>query len=410
MSDVLADLAAERAIIGACLTFDSAIPDAAGIVEPEDFYHPAHREAWAAILAQYQAGQRPDVLSVAHDCQIATEAILRDIWNDSGSYSVSNVARYANTVADWRLRRDLIHAAAAITQLAQDGTDAGEAADRAREILSTIETPVGKGAPDPDVDSFIAASPTEYDWLIPGFLERQDRLIATAGEGGGKSVLLAQIAVQAAAGIHPWTLESIPPVNVTLIDLENPRRLVSRRMSWLRSKVNRPFDPQRLRVHSATGGINLASRTDRRWLTERVLANHTDLLVIGPVYRMSAGVAAKGDIGGEDQARTITRALDELRTRCDVTLIMETHAPHGNGFGRDLRPFGASLWLRWPEFGIGLRRDPDKDGRYEIEHWRGARDERVWPKALHRATDGRTAGHWPWTPEMPSGTFRKDTA
>lgn len=406
MSDALADLAAERAIIGACLSFDSAIPDAAAIVEAEDFYHPAHREAWTAILAQYRTGRRPDVLSVAADCPIATVDQLRELANDT-TYSVSNVGRFATTVADWRLRRDLIHAAAAITQLAQDGTDAGEAADRAREILSTIETPVGKGAPDPDVDSFIAASPTEYDWLIPGFLERQDRMIVTAGEGGGKSVLLAQIAVQAAAGIHPWTLEAIPPVNVLVVDLENPRRLLSRRMDWIRRKVNRPFDPQRLRVHSATAGINMLSRTDRRWLTERVIANHTDLLVIGPTYRMAAGSAARGDTGGEDQARQVTRALDEIRTRHDVTLLMETHAPHGNGFGRDLRPFGASLWLRWPEFGIGLRRDQDRpqEERYEVEHWRGARDERTWPKAL-----SKRAGHWPWTPEMPSGTFRKDTA
>jgi len=75
-------------------------------------------------------------------------------------------------------------------------------------------------------------------------------------------------------------------------------------------------------------------------------------------------------------------------------LVMETHAPHGGNFGRDLRPFGSSVWLRWPEFGIGLRKEDDD--RYLVEHWRGPRDKRTWPTALQRRRE------WPWTAIMPS--------
>jgi replicative DNA helicase len=75
---------------------------------------------------------------------------------------------------------------------------------------------------------------------------------------------------------------------------------------------------------------------------------------------------------------------------------METHAPHGGSFGRDLRPFGSSVWLRWPEFGIGIHTDPDDDRNYLLKHWRGPRDVRPWPSVLCRG-----AGPWPWTPVMP---------
>jgi hypothetical protein len=49
--------------------------------------------------------------------------------------------------------------------------------------------------------------------------------------------------------------------------------------------------------------------------------------------------------------------------------------------------YGASLWSRWPEFGLHI----SKQGR--LLHWRGARDERAWPAVLNRG------GAWPWTPE-----------
>jgi RecA-family ATPase len=40
--------------------------------------------------------------------------------------------------------------------------------------------------------------------VIPGLLERRDRLMLTGEEGLGKSYLLRQIAVMAAAGLDPF--------------------------------------------------------------------------------------------------------------------------------------------------------------------------------------------------------------
>jgi RecA-family ATPase len=228
-------------------------------------------------------------------------------------------------------------------------------------------------------------------------------MLVTAGEGVGKSVLLRQIGVQAAAGIHPWTGANIEPRNVLIVDLENSDRQVSRALKHLVVQAGTSLDPSRLRVCSRADGIDLTTRTDRRWLLERCIANRAELLVIGPLYRMESGVASRGDTGGQDKARQVTAALDDIRMRTGVALLMETHAPHGDGLMRDLRPFGSSVWLRWPEFGIGLRLDPDREDPncYVLKHWRGPRDVRIWPKRLLK---GR--GRWMWTPDgLPDGTF-----
>lgn len=397
------DADAELAVIGASLLSDAAAETCARILTPTDFATPRHIAIFDAIVAQLAEVGTIDLLAVHRRITGADVALgeLADIQNRTPS--ISNAHQHAERVAADKVRRDLILASSQIADLACSGLPADDAADRARELLTGIDMPAGRGAPDPDIDSFTSSVDTSHDWLIEGFLERRDRMLVTAGEGGGKSVFLAQVAVQAAAGIHPWTGATGPARNVLLVDLENSPRLVVRRLDRLRAVVGAGFDPQRLRVHVRPSGIDLTTRSDRRWLIDRCEANAAELLVIGPAYRMSSGVAATGDVGGEDQARKVTRALDEIRTLCGVALLMETHAPHGDQLGgRNLRPFGSSVWLRWPEFGVGIRADREDPNRrrYSFEHWRGPRDERTWPLALFRG------GRWPWTPEMPTGTFR----
>ena len=50
------------------------------------------------------------------------------------------------------------------------------------------------------------------EWIIPGLLQRGDRMLVTGETGAGKSLLLAQIGVQVAAGIHPFTGAKIEPM------------------------------------------------------------------------------------------------------------------------------------------------------------------------------------------------------
>jgi hypothetical protein len=405
------DSEAERALIGACLVADSAIEAALPIVTSADFVPVRHQLTWDAIVALYRAGSRADVVSVgaALPSGAVEPGYLHELQNNTPS--ISSAARYATVIADASVRRRLIHAAGDIVALANGdstATDAADAAAQARQLLADIDMPEGQGDPDPDVDTWLAGIDTSYDWLFPDFLERGDRMLVTAGEGGGKSTLLRQIAMQGACGIHPWNLTNVPPFNVTIIDCENGEKMAARSIASLRRKAGEiakdRFDPARLRVHIRPAGVDITSTSGRRWLTDRISANRPDLLVIGPTYKLQKGAAEKNDIGGEAQAKAVVEVLDDLRDRFGITLLMEAHAPHGGQAGkRDLRPRGSAVWLAWPEFGLGIDKHPKERGLWTLQPWRGPRDTRTWPQGLTR--DGR----WPWTARMGTGTFNTPT-
>jgi replicative DNA helicase len=82
----------------------------------------------------------------------------------------------------------------------------------------------------------------------------------------------------------------------------------------------------------------------------------------------------------EDAAAQVQEVLDDLRVRYNLAILAEHHAPKGSGGVRDILPFGTSLWLRWPELGIGLERaDKNIRSRLAVKHWREPREEHQWP-------------------------------
>jgi len=234
-----------------------------------------------------------------------------------------------------------------------------------------------------ELDEFLAEPEPEYVWLVPGLIEESDRVILTAGEGGGKSTLLRQMGVQMASGLHPFTLEPIDPLRVTMVDLENGRRHIRRKLRALREAAD-GYEPPNFRIESRPEGIDLTRGQDISWLAERCRVNEAQLLIIGPIYKMSSG-----DPTREEVARPVALALDEIRSEMSMAVLIEAHTPYADGSKakRPERPYGASLWSRWPEFGIFLAPEGD------LRHWRGQRDERAWPKKLRRDTP------WPWAVE-----------
>ena len=256
-----------------------------------------------------------------------------------------------------------------------------EASTNTARPLVTPDEIAHEDGPDPDLDEFLSEAEPDYDWLIPNVVERGDRTIVTGGEGAGKSTLLRQIGVQAASGIHPFTLDPMDPIDVLLVDLENSRRQTKRQMRPLRVAAGDAYPQARLRVIVRTSGLNLTEPTDMVWLGQRIEANAPDLVIIGPIYKM-----ATADPTEEAPARTVIACLDHLRELYGCALLIEAHSPHAsNGGARPMRPYGASIWMRWPEFGLHIT------DTGQLKHWRGDRDERQWPSVLQRG------GSWPWT-------------
>jgi replicative DNA helicase len=251
----------------------------------------------------------------------------------------------------------------------------GEPADDAR-VYATPE----------HLDDFLSGTDPEPDYVIPGLLARHERLILTGPEGGGKSTLLRQLALMPAAGIHPFSGQPMPPIRVLLIDLENSRQQVRAKIGPIRETVG-AVD---LAVVVEPLGLDLTFLPDRTWLRDVVAEQDPDLTIIGPMYRLQGE-----DPMAEDVARIASRVLDHLRLQGDgCGLILEAHTPHTPAGARQImRPYGASLWKRWPEFGLYLEADlEDPEKLAPLKPWRGGRDEREWPTVLRRS------GHGTWEP------------
>lgn len=260
----------------------------------------------------------------------------------------------------------------------------------------------------PDLHEFLAQADPGYEWVIEDVLERGDRMIVTGPEGHGKSLFNRTLGICAAAGIHPFTQRFIPKKRVLSIDCENAERQTRRhwrRMATVVETSQVPVPSGGIRLIHRPAGLDL-SRDDASWLVEQVVNHKPDVLVIGPLYRLHTK-----DVNEEIAARQVVTALDTARLSIGCALILEAHSPHGeSGRNRPLRPAGSSLFLRWPEFGFGLRPWDLENGRLadpaaweqqhvaRIEQWRGGREERKLPRYVRW---GHPEVELPWLPAIP---------
>ncbi|QWS68163.1 DnaB-like dsDNA helicase [Gordonia phage VanLee] len=285
------------------------------------------------------------------------------------------------------------------TRLRQHAEETPEDLDRAvAEALGDLSTEdqVNMTGQEPERISSLRQVDTNYDWLVPELLEATDRLMITGFEGTGKSVLMAQFAACLAAGIHPFLFEPLgTPKSVLVVDAENSRRQVTRRYNNLISRVE-----GRVRDHSMAPtpwdetlgfllrpeGLHLNEPTHLRLLENMIVTQRPDVVVAGPLYRLHSS-----DTKDEQAAKELINIIDRLRVKYHFAFICEAHVNHGSpGQNRALRPTGSSVFLRWPEFGIGLRPTAEAEGqehpdRVNVVHWRGGRDERFWPRTLQHA-------------------------
>jgi hypothetical protein len=365
------------------------------IVEGEKDVHTLERHGLVATCNPGGAGKwRPEY------CEVFRDAVVT-IIGDKDKPGQAHARQ---------VREALIGIAASVTtaEAAGDGKDAtdhfngGGTLDTLLRTGST-DTPPKKTAAI-ELWAFLGAADDPYDWVIEGLLERGDRVILTGFEGLGKSMLVRQIAICAAAGLHPFDTsyaKRYKPQKVLFIDCENSERQGRRKMRLVAEatvNLNSPAVEGKMHVLHQPSGIDLSRDDDAAWLIEQVTAHQPDLLVVGPFYKLH-----NEDLNKEPNARRVAAILDQARDVSNAVLLTEAHAGHGDaGKSRSVRPTGSSLLMRWPEFGYGLRHSPlavpgDRCTQVDVDSWRGARDERDWPKHLQYGTRGQL----PWVPWDP---------
>jgi len=234
----------------------------------------------------------------------------------------------------------------------------------------------------------MASAESDAPWIIPGMLRRDWRCVIVGGEGKGKSVLLRQLAMLAAQGLHPlWPTQRIAAVRTLVVDLENPLAAIAetgRRMDLMLQRDS-DYDSSRAHVWREPGGIDLRTPIGAGALEREVFDFKPDLVVVGPLYKATVQRERERY---EEVAAGVQHTLDDLRTRYNFALILEHHAPHGDRGKRTMRPEGSSWWLRWGELGIGL--EPD----LTLSRWRGDRLLNGWPDSLSRSDVWPFVGVW----------------
>ncbi|MET9957204.1 AAA family ATPase [Streptomyces sp. NPDC006339] len=393
---------AEDAVCGTMLHAEAGdtVPELIDALEPADFYSPRHGELWDLLCSRWAAKLPCDPINVAAEltrrgdlARLGGAAWLHELYG--AVPTVGNALHYAELVREDAQWRALAAAGTRMVTVAQrrEGT-AAEAAEAAVEQARSVrDRHVASDAAPVDLLDFLDQADDEPEWVIPGVLARWERLMITAGEGGGKSLLLRQILTRAAAGLHPWKRARIAPVRVLLVDAENAAPQVRpwlRRMATAAVDEGAPIQRGQFTVEVRPEGLDLTTAAGRAWLARLVERVKPDLISIGPLYKMTTSGASD-----EEAARPIMSALEMVRTVSNgAALILEAHSPHASMGKRDLRPIGSSLWMRWPEYGFGLAESKEA-GADAIRlrdwvPWRGPRSERDWPEQF---CEGVT---WPW--------------
>lgn len=387
----------EEAVIGSCILDPDVIREAVKLVMPSDFETWQGEEVFSAIIRLHSTQRPVDLMTVIGElAAVKSRVPAQDLHRIIAEVPTSsNVSYYAEMVRESATRRRLTRTGQKLVQYANDPSTLPGAvlADAMKELKAAREDSPTSSLKGTSLRELMAVEDS-WDWVIKGLFERGDRYMLTGNEGAGKSMLVKQIAVFAAAGIHPFWLWQIPPVNVVVIDRENSDRQWRRKARPLfeAAEACGKGDPGNLYIENNLGDFDITKDRDLGYIHRVLDHNPCDILALGPLYKLIPRA-----IKTDDDAAPLLAAMDSLRARGCV-IITEAHA--GNERSTSLRPVGSSAFMRWPEFGHGLRKDEIQEGRYVIEPWRGDRDERYFPKAFWRK-----GGSVPWVAEDVNGTL-----
>ena len=177
------NLEAEEAVLGSVLAAGRLLVEVAALIEEADFYRPAHRAIWRAILRLADRGQPTDPVTVLGELDHSGE--LADVGGGPFLHTliqavptVANAAHYANLVADTARRRRVIDLG---IRLANSDAHPAVLAHVAGELADTTTAAQGgRGWERPapfGATGNLPAFPVE---VLPGWLGEYVAAVATA--------------------------------------------------------------------------------------------------------------------------------------------------------------------------------------------------------------------------------------
>jgi replicative DNA helicase len=304
-----------------------------------------------------------------------------------------SVNYYAERLRDASARR---FAVAALTRglqrLQSREAVADEIVHDVQSELASLPKPASTDDDSWSLEEIMGLEMEESRFTLPSLLKRNERLVITGSEGGGKSVFVYQMLTGAAFGVDTFTLQRSEPQRVLFLDVENnafqARANLDKIVPTLREIA--PDETPNWRSLKRRV-VDLLATKDRADVIRRVVHYSPDILYMGTAYKLT-------DVSDDAHrsVRAIQSVVDRIRQEVDCTVIVEHHAGHGTMNDRNnMRPEGSSYWLRWPDFGYGMQPMSTKDGRrlMRLGAWRGDRaTDRRFPVAV------KQGDVFPWVP------------
>ncbi|MBQ6662438.1 MAG: replicative DNA helicase [Firmicutes bacterium] len=242
---------AEQTTLGAAMLNKDALADIIDIVKPQDFYDPAHKEIYEAIVELFRRSIAVDIVTV---CEELTRRGTLEIAGGrvyvaslpAGVPSAANAAGYAKIVAEKAVLRRLIAAADEIREQSfAEGTDTEIILDTAEksifEIAQQRQTRDYSHIKDimlanlEMIDQAIKSGgavgvPTGFKELdkTTGGLHKSDLIIIAARPGVGKSSLALTMALNAAKQAN---------ASILFFNLEMSREQLGQRLLSMESAV-----------------------------------------------------------------------------------------------------------------------------------------------------------------------------
>jgi len=362
------------------------------IVDVEDFQE-GKQQKLAQIITKLLAENKVDQMAVATESsKISSEfgawfyTYVKEELYGTATYCANAVRDAANRT---RLEKSLNKALNMSVSMKRD----------VDEIMSTLITDLGttqahmsSGLDVVGFDEVFNAEDDLRPWIMPKMLRTNERMIITGPEGGGKSVLVAQMCLGAAMGVNTLSagFDRHEPLRVLMLDVENDRLQVRNNMRKVYPVLKEMNEVQPSIEWVDIQHIDLADPVEQQKVIKLAKERQPQLMYMGSLYRL----APEGE--KVDAAFTnISRTVDRIRAETGASVLLEAHAGHGLSNDRNgMRPYGSSMWMRWPEFGFGMVRH-NQSGNIQLKNWRGHRsDDRQWPAGLRRGSV------LPWQPIM----------
>jgi len=173
---------AEEAVLGAILAAGRLLADVTAVVEEADFYRPAHRTIWRAILRLADRGQPTDPVTLLGE--LDNSGALADIGGGPFLHTlveavptVANASHYAHLVAETARRRRVIDLG---IRLAHSDADPAVLAHLAGELADTTTAQGVHGWEPPAPFGVAGAAPPFPVEVLPGWLGEYVAAVATA--------------------------------------------------------------------------------------------------------------------------------------------------------------------------------------------------------------------------------------